>query len=252
MNPKKLLLSLLVSTLLLAGCKKSEPTSSAQSTTPQQTAGPDASATSQPTPGNNGNAISQQTPGADAQAMNQQAQQLAPPPKPPPFVVPAGTSFAVILGATLNSRINDAGEEFAATVAAPIMVGEEVAIPKGADVRGVITRSKKQGTFKGAADLAIMLTSVLINGKSYPISTSTYAESVKGKGKRTGAMTGGGAVVGALIGGLAGGGKGAAIGAGVGGGGGLVASGATGGENVTLAAESRVRFKLVNSVTIDR
>jgi hypothetical protein len=253
MNPTKLLLSVLVSTLLISGCKKSEPTNGTQGSTPQQTSGTDTSASTQPTPGNNGNATNQQAPGTDANAMSQQTQQPAPPPEPPPpFVVPAGTSFSVILGSTLNSRVNDAGEEFAATVATPVMVGEEVAIPKGADVRGVITRSKKQGTFKGAADLAIMLTSLRINGKSYPISTSTYAESVKGKGKRTGAMAGGGAVVGALIGGLAGGGKGAAIGAGVGGGGGLAAAGATGGENVTLAAESRVRFKLVTSVTIDR
>jgi hypothetical protein len=116
----------------------------------------------------------------------------------------------------------------------------------------VITKSKKQGTFKGAADLAIRLSTLRVSGKTYTISTSTYAQSVKGKGKRTGIMTGGGAVAGALIGGLAGGGKGAAIGAGVGGGGGVAASGATGGENVTLAAESRVTFKLTESVTINR
>jgi len=188
--------------------------------------------------------------------MSQQTQQAAqpatPPEPPPPFVVPAGTAIPIILGSKLNSRENNAGEQFSGSVAAPITVDGEVAIPKGADVTGVITKSKKQGTFKGQADLAIMLSSLRVGGKTYPISTSTYAQSVKGKGKRTGIVTGGGAVAGALIGGLAGGGKGAAIGAGLGGGGGLAVSGATGGENVTLAAESRITFKLVQSVTIDR
>ncbi len=137
-------------------------------------------------------------------------------------------------------------------MATNISVNDEVAIPKGATVSGVVTKSKKQGTFKGQGDLAIRLTSVRVNGRSYPISTSTYAETVKGKGKRTGIVTGGAAAAGALIGGLAGGGKGAAIGAGVGGGGGLAVSGATGGENVNWPAETRITFKLTQSVTIDR
>jgi hypothetical protein len=244
MNTKKRLLALSISALLIAGCEKSAPNNSVQNATPQQAPAPDANAANQqaPTPG-----------GAGAAATTAQTPEPVPPPEPPkPFVVPAGTAIPIILRSTLNSRTNDAGEEFAATVAAPIMVDGEVAIPKGADVTGIITKSKKQGTFKGQADLAIRLSTLRIAGKSYPISTSTYAQSVKGKGKRTAVVTGGGAVVGALIGGLAGGGKGAAIGAGVGGGGGLAASGATGGENVTLAAESRVTFKLTESVTIDR
>jgi glucose/arabinose dehydrogenase len=223
MNTKKAMLAFSIAALLLAGCEKSAPTNNTQSATPQQ------SAETQPAPA------------------------PAPAPEPlKPLVVPAGTSLPVILGQTINSRVNSAGEEFAGTLASDISVDGEIAIPKGADVSGVITKSKKQGTFKGQADLAIQLRSIRVGGKSYPISSSTYAQSVKGKGKRTAVVTGGGAAVGALIGGLAGGGKGAAIGAGVGGAGGLAASGATGGENVTLAAESRVTFKLTQSVTIDR
>jgi len=218
MNPKKLLFALSISAALQFGCGKPGSTNDAQSSTPQQTP---------PAP-------------------------LPVPGPPQPFVVPSGTAIPIILGATLNSRVNNAGEEFSGMVATPITVDGEVAIPQGAEVSGVITKSKKQGTFKGAADLAIRLSTLRVSGKTYTISTSTYAQSVKGKGKRTGIMTGGGAVAGALIGGLAGGGKGAAIGAGVGGGGGVAASGATGGENVTLAAESRVTFKLTESVTINR
>ncbi|HKM65611.1 MAG TPA: hypothetical protein VJX70_00470 [Candidatus Acidoferrum sp.] len=181
------------------------------------------------------------------------AQQPTPPPEPPkPLVVPAGTSIPVILSSTINSRVANPGDEFTGSVAEDISVDNEVAIPKGAQVTGTVVNSKKQGTFKGQAGLAVKLTRLEVRGKGYMIASSTYAATEKGKGKRTAVVTGGGAVVGALIGGLAGGGKGAAIGAGVGGGGGLAASGATGGKNVEFSAESRITFKLTDAVTIDR
>jgi hypothetical protein len=205
---------------------------------------------------NNANQMAANTPNGAA-AGNQNSSSPAavptPPPEPPkPFEIPAGTSISVILASTLNSRVNRPGEEFRASLAAPITINGEEAIPKGAAVRGTIVGAKKQGTFKGEADMSVRLVSITVRGKEYPITTSTYAATQKGKGKRTAVVTGGGAAVGALIGGLAGGGKGAAIGAGVGAGGGLAASGATGGKNVEFPAESRLTFKLSNAITVDR
>jgi hypothetical protein len=202
---------------------------------------------------------------SNQQAANQQANQAAPapqpvpapapeppPPPPQPFVVPAGTALPVILGSTINSRVATVGDEFQGTVATDILVDNEVAIPKGSNVTGTVVTSKKQGKFKGEANLAVKLTHLEVGGKGYMIASSTYMDTEKGKGKRTAVVTGGGAAVGALIGGLAGGGKGAAIGAGIGAGGGLAASGATGGKNVEFSAESRITFKLTEAVTIDR
>jgi len=250
MNTKKVLVTLCAAALLLLGCEKSAPTNSSQTGTAQQSP----SATPDANSANNSSSNAQTQPGQPPmQAQNAPAQQPAPPPPPPPqpIVIPVGTSVPIILGQKVDSRVDTAGEEFSGSLASSISVDGQVAIPKGASVTGVITKSKKQGTFKGEADLALMLTGIHAGSKAYPISSSTWAQTVKGKGKRTGIMTGGGAAVGALIGGLAGGGKGAAIGAGVGAGGGLAASGATGGENVTLQPETRLNFKLVKSVTID-
>jgi hypothetical protein len=187
-------------------------------------------------------------------ADTQSAAQTPTPPAEPeqPFLVPAGTSIPVILASTLSSKVNKPGEEFEASVAAPIVLNGAEAIPKGATVRGVIVDAKKQGTFKGEATMAVRLTSIRVRGRDYDIATNTYAGTEKGKGKRTAVVTGGGAALGALIGGLAGGGKGAAIGAGVGAGGGLAASGATGGKNVEFPAESRLTFKLSHALTVDR
>jgi type IV secretory pathway VirB10-like protein len=176
-----------------------------------------------------------------------------PPPEPPkPYVLAAGTSIPVVLSQALNSRVNSSGDEFEGSVATDVTADNgDIAIPKGSSVSGTVVNAKKQGAIKGEADLSIRLTKVQVRGKGYLIATSTYAATQKGKGKRSAVVTGGGAALGALIGGLAGGGKGAAIGAGVGGGGGLAASAGTGGQNVDLPAESRVTFKLTDSVTID-
>jgi len=170
---------------------------------------------------------------------------------PKKVVLPSGTEIPVILSSSLSSKVNKPGEAFEATVAEPIVVSGETAIPKGATTRGVVVDSKKQGTFKGQADLIIRLTSIRIHGKDYEVETSPFSALQKGKGKRTSEITGGGAAVGALIGGLAGGGKGAAIGAAAGGGGGLAASGTTGGKNVEFPAESTLTFALTRELTIE-
>jgi hypothetical protein len=227
--------------LLLAGCGKSGNNANQVATnTPNG-----AAAGNQAGPGQSS------TPG-QANTMNAPAEASAVPQQTGPFQIPAGTSIPVVLTSTLSSKVNQPGEEFRASLARPIVVEGEEAIPKGALVRGTIVDAKKQGTFKGAADLVVTLTSVTVRGKEYPLSTSSYGATQKGKGKRTALVTGGGAALGALIGGLAGGGKGAAIGAGVGGGGGLAASGATGGKNVVLPAESKLTFKLTEPITVER
>ena len=252
MTTKKALLALSMAAVLFAGCQKSAPpNSNTQTAAPQQAAPNNANAPA--VAAGNAAPAAQSQPESQAQAAPAPEPAPAPPPEPPkPFVVASGTSLPIILGQKIDSRVDEAGEEFIGSLARDITVNEEVAIPKGSRVSGVITRSKKQGTFKGEADLALKLNSITVGGKNYPISSSTWAQTVKGKGKRTAKVTGGGAAIGALIGGLAGGGKGAAIGAGVGAGGGLAASGATGGENVTLQPESKITFKLTAPVTIDR
>jgi hypothetical protein len=240
--------------ITVAGCGKSNNNANQTASNATNSATPDASQTAPGAqPSGSANSANPSNPAAGAAGAAATAPAPAPPPPPPPpFEVAAGTSLPVILATKLNSKTNQPGDPFSGTLASAVLINGEVAIPKGSTVTGEVVDSKKQGTFKGEANLAIHLTSIVIRGKQFPITSSTYAATVKGKGKRTAVVTGGGAALGALIGGLAGGGKGAAIGAGVGGGGGLAASGATGGENVTLAPESRVTFKLSNGITVER
>jgi hypothetical protein len=254
------LCGLMVLLCFSSGCGKSDNSSGQSSaSTPapnsasnQAPSGSDSSSAPSPSTSAAGSGGQSGAPGSGPTSGGVTAQTPVPPPEPPkPIVIPAGTAIPVILSTTLNSRTNNAGDEFEGSLAAPVMVEGQEAIAKGASVRGTVVTTKAQGKFKGEAILTVKLTNIKVRGKSYPIATRSYTEMEKGKGKRTAVVTGGGAALGALIGGLAGGGKGAAIGAGVGGGGGLAASGATGGKNVTLAAESRVTFRLADSLTLD-
>ena len=264
---KSAVYALAAAMLLFAGCGKSD-TNSMQSATPQQAPAPadqnanQAANPQQPAgqnpssaPSTNPNAAPGQAP---VQIPTQEQAQAAnpvnalPPEPPPPFVLPAGTSLPVILATSISSYKNKTGEEFSGNLAAPIMISGEEAVPKGAKVAGTIVDAKKQGKFKGEALLTIRITSINVRGKDYLIATHTWSDTEKGKGKRTAVVTGGGAGAGALIGGLAGGGKGAGIGAAIGAVGGLAASGATGGENVNLPAETKITFKLSKPITIER
>jgi len=231
--------------LITAGCGKSGNQSS-QTAPPANP--PAANATpNQAAPGPTGVPTQEQ-----ANAANPANQPAPPPEPPPPFEIASGTPLTVVLTSTINSKNVTPGQEFDATLASPVTVNEEVAIPKGSSVRVTVVNAKKQGAVKGEATLTIKLSAITVRGKEYPISTSTHSDVEKGKGKRSAVMTGGGAGVGALIGGLAGGGKGAAIGAGVGAVGGLATAAGTGGKNAEFPAESRLTFKLTHALTVDR
>jgi BON domain len=175
----------------------------------------------------------------------------APPkPRPQPVVVPAGTTLTVRLGDALSSKTSQAGQTFMATLAQPVSTERGTAIPAGSTASGTVVSAKAKGKFKGEAELSLALTSITINGHTYPIQTTALSSTSKGKGKRTAATTGGGAAGGALIGGLAGGGKGAGIGALVGAGAGLVGGAMTGNKQIEIPAESALSFQLSAPLTL--
>jgi len=185
------------------------------------------------------------------------AQAMAPPPPPPvekpkpqPIVVPAGTTLTVRVGQALSSKTSQSGQTFLATLAQPVSVGGRTSIPAGATISGTVVSAKSKGKIKGEGELSLALTSVTVNGQTYPIQTGVLDSTTKGKGKRTAATTGGGAAGGALIGGIAGGGKGAGIGALVGAGAGLLGGAMTGNQQIEIPAESALSFRLSAPLTL--
>lgn len=169
---------------------------------------------------------------------------------PKPLVVPAETALTVVLDEPLGSKTSSTGQNFSATVSAPVEVDGRTAIPKGAHVAGVVREAKSAGRFKGGAVLSVALESVSVGGATYDLHTTDRTQTSTGKGKRTAGMVGGGGAAGALIGGLAGGGKGAAIGAVVGAGGGAAGAGLTGNREIVLPVETHLTFKLQDPLEI--
>ena len=168
----------------------------------------------------------------------------APPPPPPPRVVsiPAGTSIQVQMIDSVDSATNKIGDTFLASLAAPIVVNNEVIIPKNADVQIKLASAKTSGKFTGQSELTLALDSMKYRGKSYPLTSSTFQQMGESRGKDTAKKTAIGAAIGTAIGAIAGGGKGAAIGAGIGAGSGAATQVFMKGKQVKVPSETKNRL----------
>lgn len=165
--------------------------------------------------------------------------------------IPEGTSLSIRLIDSIDSDKNKPGDTFRATLDSPLSAEGRVVVPKDADVEGTVQELKSAGHFAGRSGIVLSLTKLSFNGKDYQIETNEYSQEGNSRGKRTAATVGGGAAVGALIGGLTGGGKGALIGAGVGAGAGTGVQAVTKGQQVRLASETVLEFRLNAPVTVE-
>jgi hypothetical protein len=166
------------------------------------------------------------------------------------ITIPEGAQFEVMLDESLASNRSHTGDSFAASLSQPVVEDGKTIIPAGAHVAGRVVDAKDSGRLHVPARLSVALSSVEVSGKSYDIDTNTIAKTGENHNKRNLGFIGGGAAGGALIGGLAGGGKGALIGSAVGAGAGTAGAAATGKKDISLPAETHLRFHLLRSVTV--
>lgn len=174
----------------------------------------------------------------------------APLPQPKNVVIPASSTVSIRMIDGIDSKVNHSGEVFHASLDAPLVVGDSVVVPRGADVYVRLTSASSAGHLKGKSELHLELLKMDFQGRSYDLTSDTYTEVGSSRGANTAKKVGGGAIAGALLGGLLGGGRGAAIGAGVGAGGGAVYQGATKGKQVQIPAETKLDFQLSQPVTV--
>jgi hypothetical protein len=171
--------------------------------------------------------------------------------RPADVNIPAGSELAIRINQSINVKHTQPGSRFDGEVVdAWTDSNGRVILPKGTPVEGVVDTSHKRGHFKGASILQLRLTSLTLDGTRYPIETRDMTRTKKGKGKRSTAMIGGGAGLGMLIGGIASGGTGLLIGGLAGGGAGTAAAGLTGNRDLDIPAESIVRFRLSDDLTL--
>jgi len=164
--------------------------------------------------------------------------------------VPAGTRILIRTVDPIDSSKQKTGYRFTATLETNLQVEDTIVAPRDATVYGRLAQASSAGKMSGSSQLVLELTDIVINGKAYPLLTSTYEIKGKGEGKKTAGKVVGGAGLGAIIGGIAGGGAGAAIGALVGAAGGTALAASKKGEQLQIPSESLLEFRIEQPVSL--
>jgi hypothetical protein len=155
--------------------------------------------------------------------------------------IPVGQELDVRLEKELTSDTAQVEDRFEAATVVDLYRGNEVLIPAGSVMRGIVSSVNRASRTDRKGSLTVAFDQVTVNGRSYPLrGTVTQAlesEGMKGEIGRIGA----GSAVGAIIGGILGGGKGALLGVLIGGGGTIAA---TEGKDVHLPPGTVLRVRL--------
>jgi hypothetical protein len=161
--------------------------------------------------------------------------------------VPAGQELDVRLERELNSETAQVEDRFNATTVVDLYQGNDVLIPAGSQLRGVVSSVNKATRTNRKGSLTVAFDQITVHGRSYPIrATVTQAlesEGIKGEIGKIGA----GSAVGAIIGGIIGGAKGALLGVLIGGGGTIAA---TEGKDVDVPAGTILRIRLDEPIQV--
>src|SRR4051812_5153733 len=155
--------------------------------------------------------------------------------------IPSGQEVDVRIERELSSETAQVEDRFTATTMVDLYQGNDVLIPAGSTMRGVVSSVNKATRTDRKGSLTVAFDQVTIRGRAYPmrgtVTQALESEGIKGEAGKIGA----GAGVGAILGGILGGAKGALLGILIGGGGTIAA---TEGKDVALPAGTvlRVRF----------
>ena len=178
------------------------------------------------------------------------------------------TMIRVMTSEPIDSKHARNGTPVQCYVSEDVLVGDVLAIPRGAMVQGEVVRSKKAGRLTGSPELIIKLVSLDLGGRTYPLYTYLFKMTGASKTEPTEKKAMRGAAVGAIAGALASGvsskggmqeaddglgraagmGAGAAVGAGVG----TAISAATPGPGIRIPSEAQVDFYLAAPITVTK
>jgi len=165
-------------------------------------------------------------------------------------VIPRGTVVQVRMIDSIDSDLNRAGQVFRGTLDSPIRINNQTVLPRGSTAFVRLVEAKSAGRVKGRSELSLQLDRIAVGNHTYLVHSDIVNFRGKSQGKRTAKSAGIGAAVGGGLGALFGGGKGAAIGAGLGAGTGAATRAVPGGEQIRVASESLVQFRLIGPLHV--
>src|SRR5262245_6393865 len=155
--------------------------------------------------------------------------------------IPTGQEIDVRLQKELTSDTGQVEDRFEATTAVDLYRGNDVLIPAGSMMRGVVSSVNRASRTDRKGSMTVAFDQMTVNGRAYPmrgtVTQALESEGIKGEIGRIGA----GSAVGAIIGGIIGGTKGALLGVLIGGGGTIAA---TEGKDVHLPAGTVLRVQM--------
>lgn len=169
-------------------------------------------------------------------------------------VIASGSSITVANGPKVCSNTLQVGDRLTVSSSSPVIGSNDVAIPAGARVGLVVTKSKVSGSQGNAAELAFDVRNVTFGGETYNLVGSVATEAIvlerKGGDAKKVAV---GAAAGAVIGNIIGGGSRAqrtVVGAAAGGLAGAATAALTGDRFACLPAGASLVVSLGSPVTI--
>lgn len=90
-----------------------------------------------------------------------------------PLVIPADTMIYVHLKQPLTAADAEAGQDFTAALAEPLLLDNQVVAPQGSEVSGKVVAARESGHLHRAGYVRIRLSSIAINGKQQPLATNS-------------------------------------------------------------------------------
>jgi hypothetical protein len=177
----------------------------------------------------------------------------------PPVTILEDTLIRVQTIESVNSKKLKEGSSLLFMVNEGVLVGDVLAIPRGAMVRGRVIESKKAGRLTGSPELALQLTSLELGGRSYPLDSYQFKVIGTSKTRPTENKVIRGSYIGALVGAATvsktngtGAGRAAAVGAdtALGAGVGTLVAAVTPGPGIWIPSEAEVDFYLAAPVTV--
>jgi hypothetical protein len=163
--------------------------------------------------------------------------------------IPVGQELDVRLQTPLSSDTAQVEDRFEGTTIVDMYEGNQLLVPAGSVLRGVVSSVKRAGRLERKGVLTLSFDQITVDGRDYPI-RATVTQAIESSGVRGEAgKIGTAAGVGAIIGGILGGFKGALAGILIGGGGTIAA---TEGNDVKLDAGTILRIRFDSPVPLER
>src|SRR5215210_5553954 len=120
--------------------------------------------------------------------------------------IPAGQELDVTLQSELSSATAQVEQRFEATTVTDLLRGEQVLIPAGSVVRGVVSSVTKTTRMERKGSLTVAFDQVTIRGRNYPmrgtVTQALESEGIRGETSKIGTGAGIGAIIGGIIGGV--------------------------------------------------